>query len=62
MLELATADAIGADKISVTKLADGAIAMLFAPTPQVATGETAEHRRAADVHAFALQGVEDLFD
>ena len=62
VLELATADAIGADKLGVAKLADGAIAMLFAPTPQVATGETAEHRRAADVHAFALQGVEDLFD
>jgi hypothetical protein len=34
---------------------------IFFPTgPQIAAGETAKHRRATGLSAFALQGLEDF--
>ena len=51
-----------ADEIRVAELADGRRAIRLAPRPEVAAGEAAEHGRPPGVRAFALQGVEDLFD
>jgi len=61
-LELAAAFAVGADKVGVAELANGAGAVAFAAGPQVAAGKAAEHGGAAGLGAFALQGVEDFFD
>ena len=36
--------------------------LLFAPAPEVAAGEAAEHGRAPGLAALALQGEEDLLD
>src|SRR5206468_9479789 len=49
-------------EVRVAKCTDGARAILLAPCPQVATGETAKHGRAAGVKALALQGEEDFLD
>jgi hypothetical protein len=62
ILELAAALAVGADEIGVAEGAGGAGAVFFAPGPQVAAGKAAEHGRPAGMRAFALQGVENLFD
>ena len=48
------------DEIGVAERADGRRAVLLAPAPEVAAGETAEDRRAARLAALALQGEEDL--
>src|SRR6266851_8301777 len=52
----------GADEIGVAELADRAAAVFFPASPQVATGEPAEHRRASGMRALTLEGVEDLLD
>src|SRR4051812_39190429 len=54
--------AVGADKVGIAELANGGGAVLFAAAPQVAAGKTADHRGAAGMRAFALQGQEYLFD
>src|SRR6185312_13171367 len=50
------------DEIGVAEVAHRARAIDFAPRPQVAARETAEHGRASGVEAFALQRVEDFLD
>ena len=50
------------DEIGIAELADRARAVLFPATPQVASGETTEHRRSPRIRTLALQSVEDLFD
>ena len=54
--------AVGADEVGVAKLAGRGGAVLLAAAPQVAAGETAKHRRAAGMGAFALQGQKDFLD
>src|SRR6476646_1204470 len=60
--ELAATIAIGANKIGVAEIADGASAVGLAAGPQVAAGETAEHGGPPRLGAFALQRVEDFLD
>jgi hypothetical protein len=45
---------IGPDEIGVTKLTNGRGSITFATGPQIATGETTKHRRAARMRAFPL--------
>src|SRR5207249_4871703 len=51
-----------ADEVGITEVADRRRAVLLAACPQVAAGETAEHRRPPRVGSLALEGVEDLLD
>ena len=60
--KLAAAFAVGADEISVAKRADGAVAVDLAAGPQIAAGKSAKDRRPPRVGAFALQGIENLFN
>jgi hypothetical protein len=60
--EPSPARSVEANEVRVTELANGLGPVLFPPTPQVTTGKTAEDRRAAGIRAFALKGVEDLFN
>src|ERR1700682_502340 len=53
---------IGADEIGVAELACCGGAVLLAAAPEVAAGETAKHRRAGGMRAFALQGQKDFLD
>ena len=53
---------VDADEVRVAEIADGLAAILLAPAPQIAAGETAEHRDAARLGAFALQREEQLFN
>lgn len=53
--------AVGTDKIRVTKLTDGSVAVFFAAAPEVAAGEAQEHGGAAGLGTFALEGVEGFF-
>jgi len=50
------------NEIGIAELADCARAIFFPATPQVASGEAAEHRRSPRIRAFALQSVKDFFD
>ena len=58
----AAAGTVGAEEIGVAELADGRAAVFFAPRPQVAAGEAAEHRRPPRVRAFALKRVINFLD
>ena len=58
--EFPAAWSIGADEIGIAECADGVGAILLAAGPQVATGESQEHRRASGIRALALQRVVDL--
>ena len=51
-----------ADEIGIAEAALRGRAILFAARPQIAAGETAEHGGSSGLRAFALQGLEDLFD
>src|SRR5450759_1926859 len=53
---------VGSDKIGVAKPAGRGGAVLLAAAPEVAAGKPAEHRRAAGMRAFALQGQKDFLD
>src|SRR5258706_13910375 len=59
-LEPASARPVRTHEVGITELADRPPAVLLPASPQVATGETAEHRCAARVSALTLQGVVDL--
>ena len=61
-MEAPAAGAVQANEVRITEPADGAGAIDFTPRPEVTAGEPAEHRRAAGLSAFALQGEEDLLD
>jgi len=50
--------AIASYEIGIAELTYSLAAVLFATRPQIASGETNEHRRPTDVRAFALQRVE----
>ena len=58
----AAARAVGADEIGVAEIANGGGAILFMARPEIAAGKAAKHRGPTGIGAFALQGVEDLFD
>ena len=60
--ELPPARPVGPDKIGVAEIALGRGAILLPPTPQVAAGETQEHRTAPSLNALTLQRQESLFD
>src|SRR4051812_39678662 len=60
--EFSSTRPIGTEEIGVTELTGCVVAVLLPPGPQITAGKTAEHRRPSGVGAFALQGVEDLFD
>src|SRR5262249_32069341 len=51
---------VGADEVGIAESADRARAILLAARPEVAACKAAKHRRAAGIHAFALQRIEDL--
>ena len=61
-VELAAAQAIGADEVGVAEAALRGRAILFATAPQVAAGEAAEHRGPSGTQALSLQRVEHLLD
>ena len=60
--EFAAADAIGADEIGVAKAALRGGAVRLASAPQIAAGETAEHRPPPRLRALTLQREEDFLD
>ena len=51
-----------AHKIGIAKLANRVRTILFATCPQIAAGETQEHRWPPCVRSFALERVVDLFN
>jgi hypothetical protein len=59
---LAAIFAIRAHKVGVTKLANGFMAVLFTPRPEIAPCEATEDCRTSRVRAFALERIEDFFD
>src|SRR5687768_16504630 len=61
-VELPAAASVGAHELGVAEPAHGCRAVLFAPAPQVAAREAAEHGGAARVGALTLQRVEHLLD
>ena len=60
--ELAPALAVGPDEIGVAESALRGGAVGLAPGPQVAAGKAQEHRAAARLHAFTLEGQEAFLD
>ncbi|ABA49515.1 hypothetical protein BURPS1710b_0356 [Burkholderia pseudomallei 1710b] len=62
ILELAAVLAVGADEVGIAEAAHRAVAVRFAPRPEVAAGEPAEHGRTAGVRALALQRIENFLD
>jgi hypothetical protein len=54
--------AVGADKISIAKLADRGGAICFTAAPEVAAGKTAKHRRPSGLRALALQRIKNFLD
>ena len=60
--ELSPALALEADEIRVAELALRGGAILLAPAPQIAAGETAKDCGAARVNALALQRFEGFLD
>src|SRR5258705_118673 len=61
-LELATARAVGADKVGVAEIALRGRSVGFPARPQIAAGKAQEHRPAARLHALALQGQKRFLD
>ena len=53
---------VGANKVRVTELAEGTLAVLRIPAPKVAARESAEHHNATCVGSFALQTSEACLD
>jgi hypothetical protein len=60
--EATSPGAVRPDKVGVAEVADRRFAVAFPPAPEIASGETTEDRRAPGLSAFALEGVENLFD
>lgn len=53
---------IGPNKVGITEPAYGARPILFPATPEIASSKAAEDSGPSGVGAFALKGVEKLFD
>ncbi len=51
-----------ADKIRVTESANRCRPILFPAGPEIATSKSNKHGGAPDIRAFALNGIENLFD
>jgi hypothetical protein len=60
--KLATALTVSADKIGIAEFANGVLPVRLPASPQIAAGESAEHRRTTGMGALALQGIENLFN
>ncbi len=60
--ELPPALAVRADEIGVAEIALGGRPVLLAAGPQIAAGKAQEHRPAAGLHPFALDGEEAFLD
>src|SRR5450830_216875 len=61
-LELTAALTVGADKVSIAKLANRRAAVFFASAPEIATRKATKHRRTTGMRALALQGIENFFN
>ncbi len=61
-LKAAAPRAVHAHEVRIAEGADRARAIDFAPAPEIAAGEAAEHRRPPRLTALALEGQEDLLD
>ncbi len=53
---------VGSDEVGIAEPAYRRSPVDLAPAPEVTARESAEHRRHARLHAFALQGIEDFLD